>query len=183
MIRCVVPMDATPGPGSIVIGHGPDTYVAVQDENQTPVLASIGNQAAAEGTARGRTAPDLGLVGVAVFGTKGPVTVSVVPMLDAMTAEVRPAILVFLIAVLLWIATYPLRTTIQWAWALDSYGNSDDTKKLYLLSKSKYSQYLLYTRAGHGSEMFKVNPELEAIVVRWLVEKLDSEWLKRESTK
>ena len=51
MIRCVVPMDATPGPGSIVIGHGPDTYVAVQDENQAPVLASIGNQATAEGTA------------------------------------------------------------------------------------------------------------------------------------
>ena len=62
-------------------------------------------QAAAEGTARGRTAPDLGLVGVAVFGTKGPVTVSAVPLLESMTAEVRPAILVFLIAVGLLLAT------------------------------------------------------------------------------
>ncbi len=62
-------------------------------------------QAAAEGTARGRTAPDLGLVGIAVFGTNGPVTVSAVPLIDAMTADVRPAILVFLAAVALLLAT------------------------------------------------------------------------------
>ncbi len=62
-------------------------------------------QAAAEGTARGRTAPDLGLVGVAVFGTTGKVTVSAAPMLDAMTADVRPAILVFLAAVALLLVT------------------------------------------------------------------------------
>jgi len=62
-------------------------------------------QAAAEGTARSRAAPDLGLVGIAVFGTKGPASVSAVPLLDAMTAEVRPALLVFLVAVGLLLAT------------------------------------------------------------------------------
>ena len=62
-------------------------------------------QAAAEGTARGRAAPDLGLVGVAVFGTTGKVTVAAVPLLDAVTADVRPAILVFLVAVALLLAT------------------------------------------------------------------------------
>ncbi len=62
-------------------------------------------QAAAEGTARGRFAPDLGLVGIAVFGTKAPAEVSAVPYLDAMTADVRPALVVFLIAVGLLLAT------------------------------------------------------------------------------
>lgn len=62
-------------------------------------------QAAAEGTARGRAAPDLGMVGIAVFGTKGPATVAAVPLLDSMTADVRPAILVFLVAVGLLLVT------------------------------------------------------------------------------
>ena len=62
-------------------------------------------QAAAEGTARGRTAPDLGMVGIAVFGSNGPVIVAAVPLLDAITADVRPAILVFLVAVGLLLAT------------------------------------------------------------------------------
>ncbi len=56
-------------------------------------------QAAAEATARGRSAPDPGLVTMAVFGSKGPVRVSAVPLLDAVVGEVRPALLVFLVAV------------------------------------------------------------------------------------
>jgi predicted permease len=62
-------------------------------------------QAAAEATARGRTAPDQGIVVVAIFGTKGPPEVSAVPWLQAQTAEVRPAILVFLAAVALLLLT------------------------------------------------------------------------------
>jgi putative ABC transport system permease protein len=56
-------------------------------------------QAAAEATARSRTAPDLGMVGVAVFGTRGPAVVSAVPYLDAITADVRPALLLLMAAV------------------------------------------------------------------------------------
>jgi len=56
-------------------------------------------QAAAEATARGRSAPDPGLVTIAVFGTKGPVQVSAVPLLESAVGDVRPALLVFLVAV------------------------------------------------------------------------------------
>src|SRR5207253_1129705 len=50
-------------------------------------------QAAAEGTARGRSIPDPGVVAMAVFGSNGPVNVSAVPMLDALTGDVKPAML------------------------------------------------------------------------------------------
>ena len=62
-------------------------------------------QAAAEGTARAAEAPDLNLVGVAVFGANGPAVVSAVPLLDAMTAGVRQPLLLFLAAVGLLVAT------------------------------------------------------------------------------
>jgi putative ABC transport system permease protein len=64
-------------------------------------------QAAAEATARGRSAPDPGLVTMAVFGSKGPVRVSALPLLDAVVGDVRPALVVFLVAVglLLTVAT------------------------------------------------------------------------------
>lgn len=55
-------------------------------------------QAAAEGTARGRAGPDAGPVAMAVFGSTGPVEVTAVPALEAQTAEVRPALLVLLAA-------------------------------------------------------------------------------------
>jgi putative ABC transport system permease protein len=63
------------------------------------------DQAAAEGTARGRTVPDIGVVAMAVFGTNGPVTVTAVPMLQALTADVKPAILILLAAVALLLLT------------------------------------------------------------------------------
>jgi putative ABC transport system permease protein len=56
-------------------------------------------QAAAEATARGRAAPDPGLVAMAVFGSRGPVQVSIVPLIDSVVGEVRPALIVFLAAV------------------------------------------------------------------------------------
>lgn len=62
-------------------------------------------QAAAEATARARSAPDMGLAARALFGSAGPIDVSVVPELQAITAEVKPAILVLLAAVGLLLAT------------------------------------------------------------------------------
>ncbi len=55
-------------------------------------------QAAAEGTARAIAAPDAGGVGMALFGAKEPIQISVRDAKEAATAEVRPAILVLLIA-------------------------------------------------------------------------------------
>jgi putative ABC transport system permease protein len=62
-------------------------------------------QAAAEGTARGRSVGDVGPVAIAVFGSNGPAIVTAVPMLDALTGDVKPAILVLLAAVALLLAT------------------------------------------------------------------------------
>ena len=62
-------------------------------------------QAAAEGTARGRAAPPAGPVGIAVFGSNGPVEVSVIPMLQALTGKVRDGILIMLAAVMLLLVT------------------------------------------------------------------------------
>lgn len=62
-------------------------------------------QAAAEATARARTAPDLGLAAVSLFGAAGPIEITVVPELDAMTADVRPALLVLLASATLLLAT------------------------------------------------------------------------------
>ncbi|PYR62123.1 MAG: hypothetical protein DMF91_07845 [Acidobacteria bacterium] len=62
-------------------------------------------QAAAEGTARARGAPDAGLTIMALFGGNGPPEISASPALEAMTAEVRPAINVLLCAVALLLAT------------------------------------------------------------------------------
>jgi putative ABC transport system permease protein len=55
-------------------------------------------QAASEATARARGAADMGLAARALFGAAGPIDVSVVPELQAITADVRPAILVLLAA-------------------------------------------------------------------------------------
>src|SRR5260221_14447945 len=62
-------------------------------------------QATAEATARARGAPDASLVAMALFGAKGPIDVSVTPARDALTADVRPAIVVLLVAVVLLLAT------------------------------------------------------------------------------
>jgi len=62
-------------------------------------------QAAQEATARGRTGPDPGLTAIAVFGSRGPVEITAEPVLAALTADVREALLVLLAAVCLLLAT------------------------------------------------------------------------------
>src|SRR5262245_12385048 len=61
--------------------------------------------AAAEATSRARSAPDMGMAARALFGAAGPIDVSAVSELDAVTADVRPAILVLLAAVALLLVT------------------------------------------------------------------------------
>ena len=55
-------------------------------------------QAAAEATARAVAAPDAGPVAMALFGGREPIQLTVVDAAEAATAEVRPAIIVLLIA-------------------------------------------------------------------------------------
>ncbi len=62
-------------------------------------------QAAEEATARARAAPSAGMVGMALFGANGPIDVSVAVARDALIADVKPAIVVLLLAVLLLLAT------------------------------------------------------------------------------
>jgi predicted permease len=56
-------------------------------------------QAAAEGTARGRHAPDTGMTSTAIFGSNGPIAVTVTPLDAALTADVRRPLIVLLAAV------------------------------------------------------------------------------------
>lgn len=56
-------------------------------------------QAAAEATSRSNTGPPPGMVDTAVFGSRGPRQVSAVSLMEFLTADVRPAILVFMAAV------------------------------------------------------------------------------------
>ncbi len=62
-------------------------------------------QAASEATARGLAAPRLGSGAVALFGNDGAVAVVAVPARDALTADVRPALVVLLAAVALIFST------------------------------------------------------------------------------
>jgi putative ABC transport system permease protein len=62
-------------------------------------------QAAAEATSRARSGPDMGVAARALFGATGPIDVSVVPEQQAITAEVKPAIVVLLAAVALLLIT------------------------------------------------------------------------------
>ncbi len=51
---------------------------------------------------------------------------------------------------------------------------AEETRRAYLFSNSKESEFLLYDDAGRGSEMLKSKPELERMVVRWFAEKLSA---------
>jgi predicted permease len=62
-------------------------------------------QAAMEATVRARTAPDPGFAAVAMFGSHAPSDVTVTPAIEAMTADVRPGILLLLTTVGLLLAT------------------------------------------------------------------------------
>ena len=62
-------------------------------------------QAAAEATARAKSAPDPGMTAVAMFGGNGPAELQAMPAIAQMTADVRPALLVLLAAVALLLLT------------------------------------------------------------------------------
>lgn len=62
-------------------------------------------QVSAEGTARARSAPDPGLAATAMFGSSGPPDILATPLLDAITADVKPAIVLMLAAVVLLLLT------------------------------------------------------------------------------
>jgi predicted permease len=62
-------------------------------------------QASSEGSARGRAAPSLGSAAVALFGSGSDVAVAAVPARDALTGDVRPALVVLLASVALIFAT------------------------------------------------------------------------------
>jgi predicted permease len=62
-------------------------------------------QAASEATARARSAPDPGMTAVAMFGSAAPSEISVTPAVAAMTADVRPAIILLFAAVALLLVT------------------------------------------------------------------------------
>lgn len=55
-------------------------------------------QAAAEATTRAMAAPDPGLVAMSLFGAREPVQINVIDANEAATADVRPAIVILLIA-------------------------------------------------------------------------------------
>ena len=62
-------------------------------------------QAAAEATAAARSAPDMGMVALSMFGTNGPAEISATPVLDALTMDVKPGLIALLIAVSLLLLT------------------------------------------------------------------------------
>jgi predicted permease len=94
----------------------PTTDPAQPGSTSVQLLRAVGRlrpgvtpaQAAAEGTARAAVSGETGsaaAVAMAVFGSTGPVQISAVPLLDALTADVRPAIVVLFVAVILLLVT------------------------------------------------------------------------------
>ncbi len=61
--------------------------------------------AAAEATAAGRGGPDPGVVVMAVFGSRAPLEIAAVPLVEFETAPVRVAIVVFMLAAVLLLVT------------------------------------------------------------------------------
>ncbi len=49
---------------------------------------------------------------------------------------------------------------------------AEETRLAYTFSNNKESELLLYNDAGRGSEMLKVKPELQPMILRWFGEKL-----------
>jgi putative ABC transport system permease protein len=99
--RAWVPMRVPPQSGS----NSPGRSISMSSGIARLKPGRTAAQAAEEATARGRTAPDPGLTAIAVFGSRGPVEVSAVPLLEAMTTDVRDALLTFMAAVGLLLVT------------------------------------------------------------------------------
>ena len=49
---------------------------------------------------------------------------------------------------------------------------ADASRELHRLSKSKETELIMFDDAGRGSNLPQVKPELQAMIVRWLNEKL-----------
>lgn len=95
-MRAIIPfVVSSPAAGSLSMFEA----VAALHPGVTPA------QAAAEGTSRGRSALDTGLVTMAIFGSKGAVGVTAQPLRDALTADVRSPLIVLLVAVGLLLVT------------------------------------------------------------------------------
>lgn len=62
-------------------------------------------QAGAEATAAARTAPDMGMVALAMFGSNGAAQITATPVLDALTIDVKPGLIALFIAVSLLLLT------------------------------------------------------------------------------
>ena len=98
--RAWIPFDVPP-----VVGENNSHRIAIFRAMARLKPGATAEQASAEGTSRGRAAPDPMLTAMAVFGSRGPVEVSAAPVLDAMTQDVRRPLLVFLVAVVLLLST------------------------------------------------------------------------------
>jgi putative ABC transport system permease protein len=99
--RAWVPLAITPvgGPDGVVRGMIFQAMARLKP-GVTP------EQAAAEATARARNAPAMvGGLATALFGADGPIDISAVPAVDALTADVRPALIILLVAVSLLLGT------------------------------------------------------------------------------
>jgi putative ABC transport system permease protein len=88
--RAVVPYRIGPTAGNELL-----MFSAIAALRPTATAA----QAAAEGTARARFAPNTGLTTVAIFGSNGPAEVSAQPLGPALTADVRRPLIVLSVAV------------------------------------------------------------------------------------
>lgn len=88
-------------------------YVAPVSGNALSLFSAIARlrpdatveQAAAEGTARGRFVPDTAMTTTAIFGGDGPVEVSATPVFESLTGDVSRALLVLLAGVALLLVT------------------------------------------------------------------------------
>jgi putative ABC transport system permease protein len=93
--------------------HVPPVVGDTPESRDLAIFAGLGRlkpgvtpaEASQEGTARARHAPGLGMAGVAVFGSNGPATVTATPLIEALSASVRPALLLLLAAVALLFVT------------------------------------------------------------------------------
>jgi putative ABC transport system permease protein len=98
--RAWIPFEVRP----VLQGNG-STYISLSRGIARLKPGFTTAQATQEGTARGRSGPDPGMTAIAVFGSRGPVEATARPMLEAMTADVKPALLILLAAVGLLLAT------------------------------------------------------------------------------
>ena len=90
--RAWVPFRVHPGAGN---------YLSLFSAVARLAPGATATQAAAEGSARGAFAADTGMTTTAIFGSNGAVSISAMPMKDAMVADVRQPLTVLLGGVML----------------------------------------------------------------------------------